>query len=169
MAGVGPMWRDKSLLPAIDHISILERSQNAALFGGEPETFDVLALIFTIQADWAQVFAASHAIDSSGNLSFDPVTWNIMVYAWTNSLDKPITPEEIAEIRPAFGLISRQIKASQWKRISDGKTLESSERDVGNAHALLTPRGMRRGSVGLLLALAAIMFAAGYLMRLVFN
>ena len=169
MQGIGPMWRGKSLLPAIDHISILERSQNAALLGIEPETFDILSLIFTTQAEWAQVFAASHAIENGGDLSFDPVTWSLMVYAWAKALDTPITPEEIADIRGTFGLIARQIKASQWRRIKNGESAESSEREPGNWRALLSPRGSKRGFVGLLLAVAVISFAAGYLTRLAFN
>lgn len=169
MSGVGPMWRGQSLLPAIDHISILERSQNAALLGVEPDTFDILALIFITQADWSQVFAAAHSIGDGGEISFDAVTWHVTVFAWVRSLEKPILSEEVVEIRETFGLIARQIKASQWRRIKDGQTLESSERDVGNWRAPLSPRGMRRGFAGLLLAVAAIMFAAGYLTRLACN
>lgn len=165
MLGVGPMFRGQSLLPAIDHVSILERAGSPILAGGSLDTSDALALIFTICAPWEKVFAASHTMpkNGSGFCAFDDVAWRWAVAEWERSLEVRISSQEVGEVLRAAPLIAQQIAASQFRSLKDGK-LSTSDRGGGNWQAPPLARGMKRAWAGLLAAAGAMLCVVGCLM-----
>lgn len=135
MVGAGPQFRGDSLLPSGIRYAMLERA-GCSIFDPEikPEQItidDVLSLVFATTADRSLVIGAAHAMHESGYLYFDRAQWIAGIEKWEDSLDAPMTIEEIEAIRKSAILIAKQIDAAQFRAVKETR-LESSDIDSGN-------------------------------------
>lgn len=152
-----PVWRGVALAPAIDHVTILERSLHPAMCGHPLDAFDAAAFLFVIAAPWGDVFTAAHAEAEGGGYRFDEIQWKLAVHGWAQSLDEPLSLGDLAAAQRAASLVYRQIKASGFKSIVRGREIRNED-DVGNSHAPDSRPGMWRGWPGLCI-LTPILFA----------
>jgi hypothetical protein len=130
MRGVGPTWRGHVLLPAADHVDLLERTDNAIISSRPAGIFDVMAFLFIMTADEDLVFDAAYPLASDGSASFSMRDWQKAVHKWARSLDPRLDAAECKDLGTRLGIVNAQIAASGFRSVDgDGP---SSERDSGN-------------------------------------